>query len=245
MSGTDHDRLRSIIESYNRKERFFVFQQVATTGVVELSESFRRSLVGIGWDVPEEGVDVYFDYHLNWLYAALEEYDGEWAPEGNVKTGHQNPTSSLPGTDKHALENNQEDVDVLLVWQQGTATHLGLIEAKAYGGWTRKQLRSKVARLGAIFGDRDETDIGRRRYKHVVPHFCLLDAKPSGITATDWPGWMAPERQIQRVKITIPTSARRVVGRTDANGKPCATGGHFGVRLNGTTTPTEGDATAL
>ena len=72
------ESLLQIIERFNRKERYIVFQQVATTGEVGLDPSFREKLRRKGWPVPDQGVLVLTDYHLNWLYAALELHDGRW-----------------------------------------------------------------------------------------------------------------------------------------------------------------------
>ena len=67
------------------------------------------------------------DYHLDWIHASL--------------------FLTLPGNDSQAVHPNsgrvatgtQEDVDLLVAFEEGDITHLLLIEAKAETGWTNKQ----------------------------------------------------------------------------------------------------------
>lgn len=57
MNATSSDMsLLRIIESFNRKERYILFQQVTTSREVQLDEQFRSKLNTLGWDVPKRGV---------------------------------------------------------------------------------------------------------------------------------------------------------------------------------------------
>ena len=59
-----HEPLIDIIERFNRKERYVLFQQVATEGEVQLSPDFRKRLCALGWPVPEHGVLILMDYWI-------------------------------------------------------------------------------------------------------------------------------------------------------------------------------------
>ena len=230
-----HEPLIDIIERFNRKERYVLFQQVATEGEVQLSPDFRKRLCALGWPVPEHGVLILMDYHLNWLYAALELHAGSWVSDGGSETKARNDVHSVP-TDttgvpddevRRALENNQEDIDLLLVWESDGLTHLGLVETKAHSGWTNKQMGSKSARLEAVIG-REEG-----RYPGVVPHFALESfTQPTKLVTEGWPGWMTDdEGNVPHLRLTSALKSRYSVGRADQSGNSSASGDYYAVRI--------------
>lgn len=224
--------LLQIIERFNRKERYILFQQVTSPQDVELDDEFRQKLNALGWGVPKQGVLVLTDYHLNWLYAALELHRGTWTDGvgvGKRMDGGVDSDKTLGEADKprYAIEGNQEDIDLLLVWEDGDTTHLGLVEAKAHSGWTNQQLRSKAARLSAVLG-RDEC-----RYPGVQLHFALLSfTMPSRLATENWPKWMLnKDGAMSHVQLEPPQTDRYIVGRVDAVGKPSAAGEYYGIRV--------------
>lgn len=223
------DSLAELIERFNRKERYIVFQQVATAGSVELDVSFRSKLRDLGWPVPDRGVLVLTDYHLNWLYAALELSAGRWASAGvDGKAVDDLPQAVDSSTQKvrYALEHNQEDIDLLLVWEADGETHLGLVEVKAHSGWSNAQLRSKAARLEAVLGREGG------QYAGVVPRFALMSfAAPSKVDTGSWPTWMTDDNGTpQHVKLVPPLNERLTVGRVDSEGHSSSAGEFYGIR---------------
>jgi len=85
------------------------------------------------------------DYHLNWLYAALmvpNDYQ-------NGIYGQENrwPDSFEVSKKERPLKPNQEDVDLILAFQENDELYITLIEAKLSSGWGIKQFESKFPRL--------------------------------------------------------------------------------------------------
>ncbi|MEI6777834.1 MAG: hypothetical protein WCK70_13120 [Chloroflexales bacterium] len=78
------------------------------------------------------------DYHLDWLSVAIEVTF--------------RPHAKHIYRDTIAINQNQEDIDLLIAFDANGVTHLVLIEAKGVGGWTRKQVKSKLDHLTKIFG---------------------------------------------------------------------------------------------
>ena len=72
--------LIELLESFNRKERFFLISQAV--GEFQLNDDFRRELgKAINVDVPHDAFTA-MDYHLEWLTAALYAY--ECGDEGRI-----------------------------------------------------------------------------------------------------------------------------------------------------------------
>lgn len=102
------------------------------------------------------------DYHLDWLHDSLF-----LTPSGiDGEAVHPNTETVATG--------NQEDVDLLVTFEEGNITHLLMIEAKAGTGWTNKQTLSKAKRLKRIFG------ADGAQYPRVNPHFGLMSSCPQG-----------------------------------------------------------------
>ena len=96
------------------------------------------------------------DYHLDWLLAALWCVGSEWdpgagadfIPEMRHPHNPDEPAHSKPH--QQDVMGNQEDVDLLLVIEDGDTTHLVLVEAKGVSSFGETQLRSKLKRLQLI-----------------------------------------------------------------------------------------------
>lgn len=200
--------LIELLESFNRKERFFLISQAL--GSFALSDDFRRELGGVlGLAIPH-GAFTAMDYHLDWLAAALHAHD-----HGTVEGIFDNQGQQV-------IRGTQEDVDLLVAFQDRGLFHLVLVEAKGATGWTNKQMRSKADRLAQIFGPEGD------RYPGVVPHICLVSPRPpQQLKASDWPGWMSrKDGSYIWLKLTFPEE-RVMVTRCDAGGRPSAEGEHF------------------
>lgn len=215
------------LQRFNRKERFIVAEWLLAPAPFSLGQTARSKLASALGDrgvseVPKNAF-VAIDYHLDWVYAALCIHKGDWTVDGG---------SPYPRPDGSELTANQEDIDAIVAWTapKGTA-HIVLIEAKAYTGWTNKQLQSKADRLSAIFGE-----TGDNWGNAVDPHFILAGPKPAtGIDDSSWPKWM---RSPATIDLPAPVGPRSAVTRCDDHGRPSAKGQHVQVtaaRWPGTT----------
>ena len=174
------------LQIFNRKERFAVIQNVygKESDVVTLSEQFRMKLYkSLDEDPPvPSSCFLATDYHLDWIEVALTRTENT---EFSLGTPFKSPSSSI--------NTNQQDIDLLVAFSSTvngeSLTDLVLIEAKAYTGWNNKQLRSKVERLQAIFGDEN----GSKYSGTVRPWLVLMSPKKSNKIEHDyWPTWMKP-----------------------------------------------------
>ena len=202
-----------ILESFNRKERFFLIAQAlglhADCGkpAFSLSDSFREQLnTKFDLKIPQgsENVFVAMDYHLDWLQAALS-------------LTYQSPDedSVFPNEGK-VIEGTQQDIDLLIAFRAGKKFHLILVEAKAYSGWTNKQMCSKAARLRKIFGE------DGKKWPNVQPYFYAIGPQESdGLKTGSLPEWMLnADRKLKWLHLKLPQKRRIVVRRDrDKDGK--------------------------
>ena len=206
--------LLKILESFNRKERFFLVAQAlgcsnsAGEPAFSLSDSFRKELnANIDVVIPEpEAVFVAMDYHLDWLQAALI-----------LAHTSQDEKSKFcnEGKEGQIIKGTQEDVDLLVAFKAGETFHLILVEAKAYSSWTNKQLSSKAKRLRTIFGE------DGKKWSDVQPYFCVMSPKESeGLKRECLPKWMLDndndnDDKLRWLPLRLPKSKRRVVSRDE------------------------------
>ena len=197
------------LESFNRKERFFLIGDALGNPAFQLSSDFRARLSAVFSIQPPSSAFVAMDYHLDWIHASV--------------------FLTLPGNDEEAVHpntetvasGNQEDVDLLIAFEEEDITHLLLLEAKAETGWTNKQILSKAERLQRIFG----TD--GAKYPPVKPHFGLMSPRPpKQLESHLWPAWMTRDGKPIWFKLKVPTGKRRVM-RCDSKGRPSAVGAFF------------------
>ncbi len=204
--------LIAILESFNRKERFFLIAHAlglhskAREPAFSLSDCFREQLnekIDVTIPTDPEKVFVAMDYHLDWLQAALI-----------FAHAKQDGNSPFPneGKEGRVIEGTQEDIDLLVAFKAGDQFHLILVEAKAYSGWTNKQLSSKATRLRRIFGEYG------REWRDVQPHFCAIGHKESkGLDLEPLPKWMLHDGELHWLHLELPRE-RRLVRRCDREG---------------------------
>ena len=199
------------LRSFNRKERFILLSEAL--GRDHLGEGFRRRLgQAIGVMVPADAF-VAMDYHLDWLQMALYLAD-EPEPPPRI------PKEDVLAEGQDDYNTNQMDVDLLVAFDQGTTTHLALIEAKVDTGWTNRQMRRKAKRLHYIFGDSPDTEF-------IHPHFALLSpSRPQKLDMSRWPSWMKRDGTPVWMKLERPRGLRKVT-RCDKDGHPSASGSHL------------------
>ncbi len=175
--------LIELLESLNRKERFFLVKQAL--GNFQLSDDFRRELGrATDLDIPS-GAFAAMDYHLDWLAAALCAHES-----GDIGITFDNPQQH-DNTQKRLVRGNQEDTDLLIAFKSDEQYHIVLVEAKGATNWNNEQMKSKADRLKQIFGHEGT------RYREVIPHFCLVSPScPEKLRKSEWPGWMTKDRRV-------------------------------------------------
>lgn len=200
------------LESFNRKERFFLVGAALGNTQFQLGTAFRERVgAEFGLEIPEDAF-VAMDYHLDWIQASVYLH-GE-GPSG-VQV-HPNAAGLITG--------NPEDVDLIVAFFGSGTTHLIMLEAKAETGWTNKQALSKAGRLNRIFGPDGDA------VPEVMPHYGLLSPRrPERLQSDRWPRWMLSSSGAPVwLELKVPPGRRKVT-RSDATGKPAQGGGYFKV----------------
>lgn len=209
------ENLIDILESFNRKERYYLLAQVLAHETIpgeaefKLGANFRQELsCKLDLDIPCNAY-VGMDYHLDWLHASLIYFEHD---RDSTLTLENN--EDVDGDRSAVIKGTQEDTDLLVAFHsnQDQKYHVILIEAKAYSGFTNKQLRSKATRLRQIFSDNG------KRYSKVKPHFCLMGPRmSSGLNYEDLPCWTKRNGKPPWIKLTLREERRRVI-RKDRSG---------------------------
>ena len=194
------DDLIAILESFNRKERFFLIAQALGNPGFELSTGFREKLAkAVGLD--RQGIEIpacafaAMDYHLNWVHASL------------VLAYYTGGQERIDRLNTEAIEQNQEDVDLLVAFKDDAGTHhLIFIEAKGYNtdgmsdglsDLDKDQLESKAGRLNLIL----EPD--GILYPNVKPHFCLMSGKKPACIPPKWGNWLELSLPTERLVVRL------------------------------------------
>jgi hypothetical protein len=201
--------LLNLLESLNRKERFFLVGNALDNKSFSLGACYRSELEKhAGVKIPDDAW-VAMDYHLDWIAAA--------AHLATTKNIH---SARLDNPGQHIVRGNQEDVDLIVGFGTQANTTLILIEAKGHTAWSKTQMDSKVKRLGEIFG----TDVFVN--PSIKPILVLTSPKcPSKKLGTkEWPEWMTNNGGPRWMPMTMPK--RRQLIRCDENGKSNAKGQH-------------------
>lgn len=204
------------LRSFDRKERFAVLREALgfDPELPRLAHGFREKLNHCinnttAIRCPEHAF-LAMDYHLDWIEMALH----------RAEKNETGPASPFRNTCLSEINKNQKDVDLLVAFDHKAAgeviTHLVMIEAKAYLGWTNAQLDEKTDRLRKIFGENGQ------RWSFVQPHFVLMTARRSQrIRARDWPNWMRGGNGVKWLDYDLPN--RLKITRCAENGKSSET----------------------
>ena len=189
------------LKAFNRKERFILLHEALgfEDQSFRLSGNFSQRLSDcLGMRV-QRNAFVAMDYHLDWLQMAL------WLAD-NGDTEYTIPNEGL-------VFANQEDIDLLVAFEDETTTQLILIEAKGDTHWLNDQLRSKCARLELIFAP------GRPGTSHATPNFILMSPQKSArIDTTSWPSWMTVDGKARWLELRLPDGLLKVTRCTKAGG---------------------------
>lgn len=206
------------LESFNRKERFFLVGYALGNPRFELSETFTTALSEAAeFEIPR-GTGAFMDYHLDWLHAAAFLHSASFVEASQYKNDPLDE-EELPA---RVNTGNQEDIDLIVAFDDAGGTNLLMIEAKAETSWTNKQLDSKAKRLKAIFGEFGKAVPG------VTPTFVLASPRESaGLNTSAWPIWMKrPDGRPLWMELKVPPGRRRVIGCGEF-GKPSAPRRYF------------------
>jgi hypothetical protein len=206
------EQLVENLMAFNRRERFFVVGWALDNPTFKLGDTFRKQLAaGTGFEVPGDAFCA-MDFPLDWIIGCL------WLTKGAQPT--------YPMLETGDVNKRNDDVDLLIAYQEQGKTHLLMIEAKGVTGWKNKQLGSKAKRLGEIFGTGPIAD----KWPTVEPHFVLASPKQSSsIEVSDWPGWMKRSGQPRWwLELLLPSGLQKIV-RCNEDGKRNASGSYWKV----------------
>ena len=227
------------LQRFNRKERFLLVGQALGNPSFHLGKHFRFALGECLHREVSEDSYCAMDYHLDWLFAALE---WTYKPLDVGDAVERDPTDPHPDdgapTDLK-VTGNQSDTDLLIAWvDDRERAQIVLIEAKGYSPWNPHQMQYKCARLNAIFG------MDGRRYARVDAHLVLTGPPPGPTTKTlphtQWPVWARQENANGApVKYFLPltkpsyetVAVQRITAPSDHKSKPSAKGTHWRIRL--------------
>lgn len=194
-SGLSHPtNFVDLLRAFDSHERGILFQWAAGEPFA-ISEALQRTLSQtLGVQVPRRPF-VAMDYTIDWLHAAMTCFRDRRA----WSEPQDNPAVRIPGSRRavQPISGSQEDVDLLLAWEDDEVPRLVLIEAKGYTGWSNKQLASKAGRLTAVFTDevRASVDV----------HFVLAGPQASaGLDTGVLPPWMKIEGRVHFLEIDEP-----------------------------------------
>lgn len=194
-------------QAFNRRERFFVVGWALDNPTFRIGGKFRQQFAAdIGIDIPADAFCA-MDFPMDWIVGCLWVTKEERASYSVLETGEVN--------------RNNEDVDLLIAYEEDHKTNLLMIEAKGVTGWKNRQLRHKAERLGRIFGTGDPPDL----WPAVRPRFVLASPEKSAqIDVTEWPGWMKRDGEPRWwLRLELPPELRKIV-RCDEDGRRNAEG---------------------
>lgn len=170
------------LKQQNAKERYWLLS--AALGQPKLGEEYREALKrATGWVVPPNAWWA-MDYHLDWLACAAT---GSWEP-GKVQE------LRVPGWKL----GSQEDVDLIVAWDEGKTTKLVLVEAKGVTSNSNSQVRSKFTKLTALFGQDGQNVRG------VDPRFVLASPQEPSKLVADAPEWAKTGSKLSWMPLFVP-----------------------------------------
>lgn len=187
------------LRRFDSHERGLVMQWAAGEPF-HVGPALRAAVGGATGTQPPADAFVAMDYTMDWLYAAVR----------TTLEGVNSSPQLWPAGGE--LTASQEDIDLLIAWEDQQGPHLVLVEAKGFTGWSNRQMSSKAARLDAIFA-------GDLRSRFDVHLFLAGPAPSMGLRVDDWPKWTQPGAHTHFLSISDP-GVRYAVQRCDARGHP-------------------------
>lgn len=176
--------LVATLKKQNAKERYWLLN--AALDQPTLGTNYTMELTrATGWKVPR-GAWWAMDYHLDWLACATT---------GNQKMGvvHEPP---VPGWNF----GTQEDVDLIVAWDDDETTKVILVEAKGVTSHSNKQVNSKLAKLTALFGQDGQKVPG------VDPRFVLASPRQPSKLEAHGPVWAMNGDKLNWMPLHVPNN---------------------------------------
>jgi hypothetical protein len=201
-SASSAEQVIDYLRRFNSKERFFLVGHILGNPQFVPSDKFVQEIEhSLKIELPSEPFAA-MDYHLDWLYASLY-------------LAFQNGSSKIHPNDDAIIKGQQEDVDFLLAFiDVQKQCHIVLVEAKGVTSWTNKQMRSKILRLGRIFG------LDGKKWPGIVPHFVILSpGRPQHLDTSQWPNWISADGKVPWARLPTPSELYKVT-RCDEHGRP-------------------------
>ncbi|AVP96611.1 hypothetical protein C7S18_05070 [Ahniella affigens] len=166
MSRATADALIRNLKLLNTKERDHLMRLAYlgqstdySTASVFLSAELDQCLreLGLGLSSHARCVFAGMDYHLDWLFAAawLAMKSSSWSPPEAIPMIPIEPYKAVEGikaiyTDFRPITGSQEDIDLVVVYDDGTKLTLLFVEAKGSAAFNWVQLARKLIRLDRI-----------------------------------------------------------------------------------------------
>lgn len=172
------------LKRLNRKERFLLLEEALGASTFSLDRRFRDRLQDcLGRRLPKTGIPqdafVAMDYHMDWIQMALHLAGRLPSFLDDKDKKEERICHAKDKSGEYLFRANQQDVDLLVAFDDSENTHIIMIEAKAETYWTNNQLNGengKIDRLKAIFGENED------ECYPVVPHLVLLSPEYSNPT---------------------------------------------------------------
>ena len=219
--------LSESLERFNRKERNLLVRDILgqeSEKLPPLSKAFcTRITAALGIEVSESAWWA-ADYHISWLAGALAIYVKKsvkcclfpnpfWTPVLDDANAEQPKRRQL-------VEGNQEDIDLVIAMDQ----NLILIEAKAYGSFTERQIKSKLERLNMLHRFLEES-LKPETDQRIQSHFMLQGPSDPKHLKFEWPRWACNTREKCWLDLKIGESDFVLeVTRCNSNGRSTAKG---------------------
>ena len=222
-------RIEDTLKLFNRKERYWVVHTALGSPAATLSAAFCDAINGqldLKEPVTPSSAWWAMDYHIDWLQAALRLHP-------NVSTTKEAiPQVRSADSKRCDIQGQQEDIDLVVAHNRDVV----LVEAKAFGSWSNKQLESKLERLRALPISWDTGEVtadGVAEEEPIRVHFILLSpnrpTKLSPSVLQKWPAWGKHCGSPCWVHLSLGEPEDRFfkVNRCNATGKSLACGGHW------------------
>lgn len=199
--------LLCLLESLNRKERYFLIGDALGNQNFSLGKKFRQKVKqATNIDVPENEW-VAMDYHLDWLAAAIHVTQKSIDPR-------------IPWANENVVNGTQEDTDLIVGFEDGEETILILVEAKADTAWSNTQMNSKIERYIGIFGS------DGKRSRDVTPVLLLTSPeRPQKLRTDEWPSWALIDNSPIWMELNMAPNRLRLL-RCDNSGGSDRNGGY-------------------
>ena len=229
--------LIGVLESFNRKERFFLVGQALGNPRFKLSRDFRTRL-GKAVGLEENGIKIpanafaAMDYHLDWVAASLflafekpfepptppivaVESDSDagtplFLNDDGIFLGNQYDltTGEIEGETYKLITGGIGDVDLLVAFPSAVDGKLHLIFVEAKA-YSPWTNKQLKPKAGRLqlFFNRDGN-----KYSQVKPHFCLMSgSRPNRLQVTNWPKWMKGNTgSFNWLELTLPSGKHKV-----------------------------------